>query len=306
MNAQDSSDLRPRTVPLPSGHVVGFWDLGPVDGIPLLFFHGTPASRVNWRFLQADDALYARGVRVLAIDRPGIGATPLRPWQPHRDGAQDVVRLLDALGIEQASILAHSGGGPHALACAVELPDRLYAVGLAAGSPPRFDTALGEGTNPDSLRFLKMCAERPRQARAMLRVMGSMVRLAPGRMVEQAVRSLPPADRAVMDDPAMRRAFIEMLLTTLTQGPKGAQQDGAGMYGPWELPLESIKVPVYLWYGDEDRNVSPAVGTYFGDRIPGSRLEIVPGEGHLSILQRLAGRFLEALVPAQPAHHVKT
>jgi pimeloyl-ACP methyl ester carboxylesterase len=143
--------------------------------------------------------------------------------------------------------------------------------------------------------FLQLASTRPRVARLALRVMGAAATLAPGLFVRQAGGSLPPADADLLDSEANRLAFLDMMRETLRSGPRGAQIDAALAYGPWDLPLERIGMPVDLWHGDQDRNVPVAVARYYRDRIPTARLVTFPEDGHLSILARRGPRILRAL-----------
>ena len=312
--------MRTPTLTLPNGHTIGFDDLGQRDGEPLLFFHGTPASRTNLRFFPVDELLSRHPVRLISPDRPGIGWSSPQPQRTPRDWADDIRSLLDELGLDKATIVAHSGGGPYALACALYLADRLKAVGLVAGSPLDYRSRDGgsrgrtsrdgsskdggnadartgvPGTNADSERFLELCANRPALARWLLRFMRIAALATPALFIRQASTLLPPADRRVMEDPRMQLTFLEMMREALRQGPAGAQQDGAIMYGPLRLPVEEIRIPVLLWYGSEDRNVPAHVGESYRAAIPTSELTLYPGEGHLSVMTRHGLEILEALL----------
>lgn len=284
-----------RLVTLPDGRTLGFDTFGPENGSPLLFFHGAPASRLYWGFLQADRLLEEYGVRVFAPDRPGIGASTAQPERTHLSWVEDVRAFVDALALERVSILAHSGGGPYALACAIHLSERLRAVAVVAGTPTRYPPRFRDGKDDGSIWFLRLCAQRPRLARSLLQAIRWTVQLTPNALMEPATRILPTSDAEIMAVPELRDLFEAMVETTFEQGTAGAQHDCALTYGPWDLPLESVRLPVHLWYGSEDLQVPAEVGSYFRQRIPGSVLRVGPGDGHLSILSRRAGDVLAAL-----------
>ncbi|HEX7005018.1 MAG TPA: alpha/beta hydrolase [Trueperaceae bacterium] len=280
---------------LPNGHTIGFDDLGSERGEPFLFFHGTPASRINFRFFDADEVIRERQLRVICPDRPGIGGSSPQADRTTADWAEDMELLLDELGLERVTLLAHSGGGPYALSCAAHIPQRVKAIGLVAGSPLDYGNEV-EGTNADSERFLELCARRPAVARGLLRLMRFASFAAPDLFVRQASSILPRCDREVMEEPEMKRVFLRMVQEALRQGPAGAQQDGASMFGPWRLPLEEIGAPVLLWYGSEDRNVPPQVGEWYSEKIDDSELSLLTGEGHLSIMVRHGRSIIESLL----------
>lgn len=293
------------TATLPGGRKLSYCDHGPHDGLPVLFFHGTPASHPNWRFFARDSALHQMGLRVLAVDRPGIGYSTFQPDRIIADWPADVRCLLDSLAIPQAGVLAHSGGSAYALACAVAIPDRVRALSLVGAAPPHYGSPFRERMLDSAFGFLQLASERPAAARWALRAMGAATSLASGLFVHQAASSLPPADKCVMDSAEHREAFLAMMRATLRAGPRGAQHDAALMYGPWELALESITIPVDLWHGEQDRNVPVEVAHFYRDHIPTAQLVTFSKDGHLSImtkrgrqiLERLRERLEDAVVP---------
>ena len=129
----------------PLARRVGFAEFGPVDGRPLVWLHGTPGAR---RQIPESARVAAEelGVRIVGIDRPGVG------WStPHRYGSlldfvADLARVCDHLGFERFGIIGLSGGGPYVLASCYSLPDRVRVGGVLGGvAPARGDDALPGG-----------------------------------------------------------------------------------------------------------------------------------------------------------------
>src|SRR5262245_52878083 len=117
-----------RTVTLPDGRVRSFRDLGSTGGPCVVFEPGFMASRLTGRAVDS--------VRVLSVDRPGIGRSTNVAHRTLAQEAADVAALADALGIDRFAVLGHSAGGPYALACAALLADRVHALGIACGFAP--------------------------------------------------------------------------------------------------------------------------------------------------------------------------
>src|SRR5262245_15848002 len=116
-------------ITLQDGQTVGLARYGHPDGTPVLFFHGFAGSRLQ---VHPDQALAERHrVQVLALDRPGIGLSTRQPGRRVIDWVDDVRQVADAIGLDRFRILGWSAGGPHALACAYSMPDRVLAVALA-------------------------------------------------------------------------------------------------------------------------------------------------------------------------------
>lgn len=284
-----------RTIRLPDHRILAFAEHGPSGGLPVLFFHGTPASHPNWHFFGSDELLHDLGIRVLAVNRPGIGGSSLHAERSIGDWTGDMERFLDALDIDRAGIVSHSLGGAYALTCAVRMPERIAAVALVAPGPRHFGAPYRDGMVESAYAFLELASRRPRMARLALRAMGAVTGLAPGLMIRQAGSSLPPADAGILASDENRHAFVAMMRETLRTGPRGAQIDAALAYGPWDLPLEKISVPVSIWHGEQDRNVPVVVARGYAEQIPTATLHVFPDDGHLSIMVRRGRPILEDL-----------
>src|SRR5687768_5971904 len=97
-------------------------EAGDPQGSPIIFFHGTPGSRLDISF--ADELAAEQGVRLVSFDRPGYGGSTPAPFGLV-SLAEDVATMADRLGIDKFATMGHSGGSPFALAAAVVLPDRV-------------------------------------------------------------------------------------------------------------------------------------------------------------------------------------
>ena len=116
------------------GRTLAVLEAGDESGHAVVAIHGTPASGVLWRGLVEDAE--ARGIRLLGYDRPGYGASDPHRGRTVADAAGDVAAIADALGIDRFAVEGGSGGGPHTLACAALLPDRVVAAASLAGVAP--------------------------------------------------------------------------------------------------------------------------------------------------------------------------
>ena len=118
-------------IELPNGRIIGFAEYGAPDGEPVFFFHGWPSSRIQGRLF--DVPAKERGLRIIAVDRPGIGCSTFVTNRKLLDWPPVLVSLADALGIGRFSVLGVSGGAPYVLASAHEIVDRLKAAGYVCG-----------------------------------------------------------------------------------------------------------------------------------------------------------------------------
>src|SRR5262249_25526737 len=120
---------------LGDGRKLGYAEFGPVEGRPILWFHGTPGARRQVAPV-ARTASWERGVRLIAVERPGIGASTPHAYRAVVEFADDVRQLTEGLGIERFAVVGLSGGGPYALACAHEMSDRVLAAAVLGSVAP--------------------------------------------------------------------------------------------------------------------------------------------------------------------------
>ena len=280
---------------LPDGRRLAYREFGPPSGRPLLYFHGTPASKHNWYLGHDAEALERLGVRVFAIDRPGIGGSDPQPGRTLRSWADDVRAFADARELPTFSVLGYSCGAPYAWACAVRLPERVASVAIVSGMVDLTHPDLAALPPRPNLQILGLAARRPWASRLVYRMMATTAKLLPGPMVRQASAPMPPADRDTIRDPDVARAFLAMLAETFVQGPAGAQVDSALVASAWGLDPADVRVPVRMWHGDADENVPVEMARHLAERVPGVELTVVAGEGHLSLVHRSLGHVLAHL-----------
>jgi pimeloyl-ACP methyl ester carboxylesterase len=260
---------------------LGYAEYGPATGRPVLWFHGTPGARRQIP-PHARDVAHQRNVRLIAVERPGIGASPPHVYGSLVEWATDLEAFCEALGLDRIGIAGLSGGGPYALACAHEMPDRVVAVALLGGVAP----SVGEDAAPGGLSpFVRTLAPLVHVARRPLGFV--LPRLVPAleRVAEQAMdlfaSYMPPGDQRVFQDRGVRTMFIEDILLGARRHMQAFLLDAILFGRPWGFSLRGIEVPVHMWYGDADVIVPLAHGEHMAKRIPHAVLRIRPGEGHL-------------------------
>jgi pimeloyl-ACP methyl ester carboxylesterase len=273
-----------RTVTLRDGRSLAFAEWGDPDGRPLLFLHGRPGSRL---LCPNEQATKDAGVRLITVDRPGYGRSDPRPGRTLLDWAGDIEELADRLDLSEFPVIGWSTGGPHALACAIGIPERVTKVGLAA-SPGPHDRVPGAWDElPKEVRIL---IERVRTAEP--RAMEGVEQRAKW-YVDNPDAMLDPIDPDVYDpdnDLLARPEIREPMRVCMREG---ARQGSAGFVGDWiaELPgwgfsPADIQHETYVWWGEGDVLVSRRHAEYLASTIPRAELVTYPGEGHLICLTR--------------------
>ncbi|CAN5690965.1 alpha/beta hydrolase [soil metagenome] len=280
--------LRPpreaRSIRLDDGRSLGFDDVGARDGVPVIYFHGFGSSRV---IRHPDDSIAERlGVRLIAVDRPGIGASSGRPGRRMLDWPADVAALADSLGIERFAVLGWSGGGPYALACAWALPDRVRAAGVISGPAP----LVGAGSTDYLIRSHRAAARAAGAAPWMIRLAtwrwARQQQRDPERHLDEAVAKMIEADRVVVGDPRVRAMMLANTDEMYRQGGRGVYDEALIISRGWGFSLDEVRVPVVLWHGDADPTVPVAMGHFLAARVHTCRARFYPAEGHQLFVER--------------------
>jgi len=269
------------SIRLDAGRRLGYAEFGPATGRPLVWLHGTPGARRQIA-PQARELAHERGVRIVSVERPGIGDSTPHLYDAVLDFASDLRRLCDALEIERFAVAGLSGGGPYALACAHELPDRVVAAAILGGVAPSVGEDAAEGGASALSRTISPLLRRAHPPLGGL--MRGLVRVLEPHadpVLDLFARLMPPGDQRVFEDAAVRRMFQEDLILGSRRYMQAIWLDMVLFGRPWGFALADLRVPVHLWYGDADTIVPVRHGEHLAERIPGAQLRIRPEEGHL-------------------------
>jgi len=233
----------------------------------LLWHHGSPQTGALLEPLVAASA--ARGIRLLSYGRPSYGGSTPNPDRDVASAAADVVQIADALGIERFATMGASGGGPHALACAAMLPDRICAVVTLAGIAPfsdEYDWFAGMAA-PEGLQ----AAFGGREARAAFAL-----------IEEFNPDSFVPADYAALD--GSWASLNDDVQASAEWGDDGLIDDDVALASPWGFDLTQIVAPTLLVQGGRDRIVPPEHAARMLRSLARGELWSRPTDGHISVL----------------------
>ena len=269
---------------LADGRRLAWAEWGPPRGTPVVLCPGAAISRHLGTSARAVAAL---GVRLISVDRPGLGASTPAPGRTLADFAADVGELVELRGLGRPALIGNSQGAPFALACAAAGTTRALALVSASDevAAPEFRDAL----SPNLRDLVDLVATDPDGAAAVLR------RFDADAMWDLVVTGAPPSDRAVYCTPDFERAYRTALREGFGQGPEGYVRDTLLAMSRWPIRLAHIGIPVDVWYGEEDTSHSPDNGVTLTRRIPGAHRHVVPGIGG-AVLWTHARPILETLV----------
>jgi pimeloyl-ACP methyl ester carboxylesterase len=285
-------DSTARAIQLRDGRRLGYAEEGDPGGRPLLYFHGWPGSRVEGRL--GDEAARANGVRLIALDRPGMGLSDYQPRRTLVDWPDDVIQAAAALGLDRFAVLGISGGGPYAAACAWKLSERLTGAGIVSGLAPVDVPGAIAGMGRQNRLAFQLVGRLAVLRRVLMAKSAVSVRRHPDRVLERGVAAA--VDKQYLDRPDVRTILVESLSEAYRGGSRGPAWELALYARPWGFRLEDIRAPVHLWHGEQDANHPVTMGRYLARVIPKCQAKFVPGEGHLVFVDRLP-EILAAVCP---------
>jgi pimeloyl-ACP methyl ester carboxylesterase len=272
-------------VRLADGRRVGVQVSGSPSGHPVFLLHGTPGSRVGP--LPRSMILHGLGVRLITFDRPGYGYSDRLESRQVADVTPDVEAIADALGIEQFAVLGRSGGGPHALACAALLPDRVTRAGVLVSLAPRDADGLDwlAGMSDSNVEEFLNASKDPEEFTAALVRTAAEIRIDPGSHVTILGPELPEADQRVVADSRLRELLARNYAEALRHSADGWIDDSIAFISPWGFEPAEIKVPVLVWHGQDDMFSPVAHSRWLADRIPSASMFIQAGAAHFAAIE---------------------
>lgn len=267
---------------LADGRMIAYTEFGDPRGFPTFYFHGTPSSRIEGAF--ADAAAAERGVRLIAVDRPGYGRSAFQRSRVFGDWPNDVCALADHLGFREFGVVGHSGAGPHLFACGVFInPARLKFIGALGPWGPISDPRVADGLNAVDRFYAGLAVRFPWLMNLAFAPLGWAAKFTPGLFAAIVRASVPPPDKAVLRHVGARRVFKRVQREAFRQGARGASYEALIAYRQWDFELSEVGAPTHIWLGAEDSFVSNEMGAFLRDAIPGAEFHLVPGKGHFNI-----------------------
>jgi len=290
----------PDRIELPDGRSLDVYVDGPSDGVPLVSHHGTPGAGLPFGpFVRA---AAERGMRWVSYSRPGYGSSTRHEGRSVADCVGDVVAILDHLREDRFYTTGGSGGGPHTLACAALLPDRVLACAAIAAVAPRHASGLdwtgdmgpenieefgAAEAGPDALeRYLEGEAPGLREATSAEELVDTMAGL------------LPPVDRDALSGEYADATIVSMH-RSIRSGIWGWFDDDMAFLKDWGFPLDNIEAPVAIWQGRHDKMVPFAHGEWLAAHTAGARPHLLDDHGHLSIAVSSFDRVLDDMLDTE-------
>lgn len=252
------------------GRTLSGRSFGPDDGLPVLFIAGA-ATGSSMSF--GGPLLADAGVRLLTMDRPGMGDSTVDPERTLASTAADYRDLVAGPtgAADGVPVVANSQGSVFGLAAAAAG----WVSGLVLASPQ------------DEVAHPAVAAQLPAEQTQLPRLAGAdpaeAERILSGftadAMEAMVLGWAADADRAVYSDPDFLTTYRRALAEGFANGGAGYVRDTILAMRPWELDLAEIATPVDVLFGAHDAGHSPDHGVTLTGRIPGARREVLPDGG---------------------------
>jgi pimeloyl-ACP methyl ester carboxylesterase len=282
------------TIQLRDGRTLGYMEVGKADGLPIFHFHGNGSSRLEVLIVQS--AAENLGVRLIGLDRPGIGRSDRPAGYQLLDWPDDVAEVADQLGIERFAVEGLSGGAPYALACAYKIQPRLTGCSLISSAIP--GSFIGKA-DPLRLRAALWTLEHLPWlirffVRLSMRLTGSDEASIEKTLVRAGAR-LGAADHKLLGIPEIRRSFVQAIAESFRQGADENTKDAMIFTQPGFQVGEITFEKIFLWHGEQDRVMPVAPARRLAQALPHCTATFYPDEGHLSTFVNHARDIWKAL-----------
>jgi pimeloyl-ACP methyl ester carboxylesterase len=283
------------TIAVRGGRRLGFAEFGDPHGAAVVWMHGTPGARRQIP-VEARALAELQGLRIVGIDRPGIGSSSPHVYASVMDWTDDLILVADTLGIDQMHIIGLSGGGPYALAAGAALPDRVLGVAVMGGVAPTVGEDAVDGGAIALAAYVAPLISLGRVPIGIALTIGiRLLKPVAGRVLDLYAVVQPQGDRRLLGRPEFKAMFVDDLLNGSRKQVTAPLSDLLLFTRDWGFTAADVKVPVRWWHGDDDHIVPHRHGEHMVARLPDAELRTVSGESHLAGLG-LAEEILTTLM----------
>jgi pimeloyl-ACP methyl ester carboxylesterase len=268
---------------MPDGRRLETYISGPANGPVLVYHTGTPSG--GPLFEQTVAEATGRGLRLVTWSRPGYAGSTRLPGRSVSDVAGDVAAVLDALDAERCYVAGASGGGPHTLATAALLPERVIAAATIASVAPYQAEGLDwmAGMGAENVEEFGAALAGPSALQPYLEQFAdALATITPDDVADSLGDLIPDVDRAALTG-EFAASTAASLRASVSSGIWGWFDDDMAFTSPWGFDLASIRVPISVWQGQQDRMVPFRHGEWLASHIPNADARLYPDLGHLSL-----------------------
>ncbi len=278
---------------------LSYAEFGTPRGAAVFWLHGTPGGRRQIP-IEARAFAEANDVRLIGIDRPGIGTSTPHLYENVLDWTGDLEVLADNLGIDTFRVIGLSGGGPYALAAGVAMPHRVHGIGVLGGVAPLQGADAIRGGLVEVAPYAAPLIEAARIPLSF--VLAAAIRLVKplaGFGLDGYAAVQPRGDKDLLHRPEFKAMFLDDLLNGARFQVGAPLADIILFTRHWGFEAADVQVPVRWWHGDADHIIPFAHGVHMVERLPDAVFATIDGESHLGGLGA-ATEVLETLMELGP------
>lgn len=261
------------------------------------YFHGFPGSRLE--AAGCDQKARAKGLSILAFDRPGFGLSESVLEHSPTTFAYTMRECAGVMGISKYAVLGVSGGTPYALACAAFFPQQVSGALIVSGMAEYNDSAADRDMIFANRLLLQAGRHCPRTTSLLVKAIGWWVRKRPLDMLRWFRTILCEEDGKIMRASGRSSLLARNVSEALRQGSSGPAREFLSLCHPWQVPLHEIQCPVRLIHGDADWYVPVSMAQRLRDHIRNAQLQLLPGQGHFMGLTHV-GLIIDAVDELTP------
>lgn len=281
---------------LKDGRSLAYESYGDPNGVPVIFSHGLSDSRFCRHF--DDELTKSLGVHIISVDQPGVGGSSNVPLsrRTFQNYAKDIEELADELGLKKFAVAGHSGGGPHAMAIAAHMPDRVTRGVLLAPAPPLDGSVPGiEEAFEKLIPFFGFIMKFVRFFPFLLHGFCVLIAWWAKRNIQGYLEMAADMDRTnhnpetFLGDPRQTSVFHHSFTT-------GFEQGAAGIHGMLQVVflnpswgfsvLDDLPQHFDFFMSDLDAMITPHMGKLVVDAMPKAKLHTFTNAGHYSFCDR--------------------
>jgi pimeloyl-ACP methyl ester carboxylesterase len=257
---------------------------GVKKGFPIFHCHGSGSSRLESSFL--DEIAVKNDVRLIGIDRPGIGYSDATDDYQVLDWPDDVEEIANQLNVDKFGIIGVSAGGPYALACAYKIPHRLTSCGLVSTLSP---TNLILESGPIWMKLFWWIAKNyPKIVKRYLEITLTdkmREKVAKDNYINKFSFMLSKSDKKLLSNSDIQKTLADVFSESYRQGAKAGRDTALILSQYWGFDPNEVKLEkIYLWHGKKDNLMPIKPAKLLAESIPNCKYEFYENEGHFSLL----------------------
>lgn len=284
-------------ITLKDGRSLGYAEYGFSNGFPILFFHGLPGSRFEAKKLHA--AALKLQVRLIGLDRPGMGLSSLQKNRTILDWPNDISEFATSLNLKKFSIVGHSGGAPYVAACAYRIPEKLHKAIIVSGIAPLIYPEAKNSLSKSQKQMNWMIRYCPILLKLMMKM--SCKALENPNRLKSMLKQLPEVDAKIFENTLYKELMVLSLKEAFRKNASGVVNDFKLLTKTQGFDLNAIRCPFVVWQGGKDLQAPVKHAEIYAQHVPQANYVFLEEEGHISILhnydEQILASALEGAIP---------